>query len=70
MESLGVLVSDPGVTWTKAEKAKVWAWLQDLETVRLSDISEVPVQHLSHLLRGLRLIEAGAARLQQPIAAP
>ena len=64
VESLGLLLAEPDVTWTNAEQAKVCAWLRDLETARLAAVDAVPVQHLAHLLRGLTLIEANATRLQ------
>jgi len=64
VESLSLLLADPDVTRTTAEKTKVCTWLRDLEAVRLADIDEAPVQHLAHLLRGLAQIEANAARLQ------
>jgi hypothetical protein len=64
VESLGLLLAEPGVTWTKAERAKVCSWLRDLETVRLAEIDDAPVQHLAHLRRGLAQIHANAARLE------
>ena len=64
VESVGFLLADPDILWTTAEKKKVRAWLRDLEAVRLSEIDDVPVQHLAHLLHGLRLIDSNAGRLQ------
>ena len=64
VESLSFLLAEPGIAWTKAEKEKVRAWLEDLETVRLVDVRQAPVQHLAHLTRGLERIEANADRLQ------
>lgn len=64
VESLGFLLAEPGIRWTKTEKEKVLAWLRDLETVRLVEIDKAPLQHLAHLLRGLRRIEANADRLR------
>jgi len=63
VESLGFLLAEPGVSWTKPEQAKVCAWIRDLETVRLTQLGEAPVQHLAHLRRGLAKIEANAARM-------
>ena len=64
VESLGFLLADQDVNWTTAEKIKIRAWLRDLEMNRLAEIDDAPVQHLAHLLRGLRRIEANADRLQ------
>ncbi|MFP8875120.1 MAG: hypothetical protein VCB42_11500, partial [Myxococcota bacterium] len=63
-ESLGLLLAEPAVQWSPAEKAQVRAWLAELETVRLAEIDDVPLQHLAHLRRGLFLIETHAERLQ------
>jgi hypothetical protein len=63
VESLGFLLAESDVAWSKAEKAKVLEWLRELETVRFREIDGVPVQHLSHLLLGLRSVESNAARL-------
>lgn len=63
-ESLGLLLSEPAVDWSPAEKAQVRAWLTELETVQLVELDEVPLQHLAHLRRGLFLIDAHADRLQ------
>jgi hypothetical protein len=63
-ESLGLLLAEPGITWTPSDERKVRAWLQELEEVRLAEIGEVPPQHLAHLVRGLALIEANADRLE------
>lgn len=64
VESLGFLLAEPDISWTKAEKEKVRMWLHDVATVRLTEISDVPLQHLAHLHRGLTRIEANADRLQ------
>jgi hypothetical protein len=64
VDSLGFLVADPNVTWTKPEKTQVRAWLGDLETSRQIRINTAPMQHLAHLLRGLERIVAHAERLQ------
>jgi len=64
VESLGLLLAEPGVSWTKADKTKVCAWLRDLETARLAEVDAVPVQHLAHLVSGLTQIEANKDRLQ------
>ena len=64
VESLGFLLAEPAVTWTRIEKRKVREWLRDLETVRLIEIDNAPVEHLAHLLPGLVRIEANAARLR------
>jgi len=36
VESLGVLLAEPDVTWTKPEQAKLCAWIQDIEANRLT----------------------------------
>lgn len=64
VESLGFLLAEPDVSWTQAEKSRVRAWLRSLERDGLAEIDEVPVQHLAHLLRGLRRVEANANRLR------
>ena len=64
VESLGLLLAEPGVSWTNADKTKVCAWLRDLETARLAEVDAVPVQHLAHLVSGLTQIEANKDRLQ------
>jgi hypothetical protein len=58
VESLGTLLAEPGVTFTVAEMMTVRRWLRELETNWLTDIGEVPLEHLTHLRRGLARIEA------------
>ena len=58
------LMADPAVTWTPSDETRVRAWLQDLEMVRLVELDTAPVQHVTHLLRGLKRIEANAGRLR------
>ena len=62
VDSLGVLMAEPDVTWTSEEEARVRAWLRDVEAVRLAGIDDVPVRHLTHLVRGLVRIEENAGR--------
>ncbi|MGH0034163.1 MAG: hypothetical protein ACQGVK_03960 [Myxococcota bacterium] len=62
-ESLGLLLAEPDLEWSEDERRRVRGWLEDLETRRLRDVEAVPVQHLSHLVRGLRLVEEHADKL-------
>jgi hypothetical protein len=64
VESLGLLLSGPDIAWSDDEKQQVRDWLEDLETNRLREVEGLPVRHLAHLVRGLRLVEENAARLQ------
>jgi hypothetical protein len=63
-ESLGHLLSEPGVTWTATERGRVCTWIRAVETVHMSDIGSTPAQHLAHMLRGLRMIEEHTSRLR------
>jgi hypothetical protein len=64
VESLGLLLTEPNIAWSDDEKRQVRDWLDDLETKRLREVEGLPVRHLAHLARGLRLVEENAARLQ------
>jgi hypothetical protein len=64
VESVGFLLAEPDIVWSKTEKTKIRRWLRDRGRVLLDGVDEAPVQHLAHLLRGLARIEANAARLQ------
>ena len=61
-ESLGLLLADPRTRWSADERDRVRAWLARLEE-RFPALEPVPARRLSHLLRGLRLIEEHADRL-------
>jgi hypothetical protein len=65
-ESLGFLVSDPRVTWSPDERVRVQAWLRDLDERRFRDLGAVEARHLTHLLRGLRMLGAHPSRLALP----
>jgi hypothetical protein len=64
VESLGLLVADPNVTWQPSEKQQVRDWLRKLEQDRFHDLEVVRLAHLTHLLKGLRQIEENRARLE------
>lgn len=63
-ESLGLLVADPAVDWSEAERRQARAWLDGLEARGFDDLEAVPIQHLTHLLSGLRAVAAHAERLR------
>jgi hypothetical protein len=63
VESLGLLLENPHVTWQPDEGKQVMGWLRKLERDRFHDLDAVPIQHLSHLLKGLRLVGESRARL-------
>jgi hypothetical protein len=63
-ESLGLLLADPRVGWRPEERERVTIWLGELERDRMPDLDAVPLQELSHLLRGLRLVDEHRARLE------
>lgn len=52
-ESLGLLLEEPRLDWRPSDRERVRAWLGDLDE-RFVDLDTVPVNRLSHLLRGLR----------------
>jgi hypothetical protein len=62
-ESLGLLLADPRTRWSAAERSQVRAWLRRLDT-RFAALEAVESRHLSHLLRGLRLVREHADRLR------
>jgi hypothetical protein len=64
VESLGLLVADPDVAWRPDEKRRVTGWLRRLERDRFDDLEPVRLQHLTHLLKGLRLIAEHRTRLE------
>jgi hypothetical protein len=64
VESLGLLVADAGVSWRPDEKQRVTEWLRRLERDRFDDLEPVRLQHLTHLLKGLRLIAEHRTRLE------
>ena len=63
VESLGLLLDDPATTWEPDERRRVVAWLSTLEQDRFRDLGPVPIQHLSHVLKGLRLVQKNQDRL-------
>ncbi len=62
-DSLGRLISDDRIHWSPEDAEIVRGWLTSLESTHRSAFEDAPVEHLSHLVRGLRRIEANAARL-------
>lgn len=62
-EALGLLLGQPGLDWSDADRRRVRAWLAGLEANGFEPIEAVPVQHLAHLVRGLRKVEANRSRL-------
>jgi hypothetical protein len=66
VQSLGRLVADGSVTWTTEEKRRVRAWLASLDGERYANLQAVPIQHLTHLLVGLRDISRNREKLQEP----
>jgi hypothetical protein len=64
VESLGVLLADPRIHWRGDEKRRLTTWLRRLERDRIRELDHLPLQHQSHLLRGLRLIAAHRDRLE------
>lgn len=63
VESLGHLVADRRVSWSSQEKQQVRSWLHELECDHFRDLGEVELQHLTHLLKGLRMIAQNGSRL-------
>lgn len=62
-ESLGRLVADPRVGWSPPERAQARAWLAWLEAERFRDLASEEWYELTHLLLGLRLVDAHRERL-------
>lgn len=62
-ESLGLLVADPRVHWSDADRRRVRDWLAWLEQTQFRSPERVPPRELAHLLRGLRLVGANEASL-------
>jgi hypothetical protein len=62
-ESLGLLLREPSVQWSTSERRQVRTWLRDLEAGGYFG-PETPINYVAHLLRGLRLIDDGAGKLQ------
>ncbi|MCP3984537.1 MAG: hypothetical protein GY723_09105 [bacterium] len=69
-ESLGLLLDDAHVTWQPEEKKQVKDWLRKLERDHFHDLDAVPLQHLSHLLKGLRGIRENRTRLDDHAGQP
>ena len=57
VESLGRLLANADIRWTKDQRRQVATWLGTLEDERFEALTNVPVQELCHLLLGLRLVE-------------
>jgi hypothetical protein len=64
VQSLGRLVADPRVSWQPDEKRRVKGWLRKLEREHFQDLEAARLEHLAHLLKGLRLIGENEARLE------
>jgi hypothetical protein len=64
VESLGLLVADPNITWQPSEKQRVSDWLRKREQDRFHDLEAVRLPHLAHLLKGLRQIGENRTRLE------
>jgi hypothetical protein len=64
VDSLGHLLSAPGVLWEPAERLAVRAWLADLETRRFARLEGLEPDELCHLLRGLRTLAERRAALE------
>lgn len=62
-ESLGWLLADSHVSWNAAEASQVLRWLRQLEETRFRDLAAAEGTHLTHLLRGLRLVRSNRDRL-------
>jgi len=66
VEALGRLATAPGVAWSAADRHRAEAWLARLSAERFGeDLDRVPVQHLAHLLAGLRAIDEAWAPAQK-----
>ena len=62
-ESLGYLLTAPGLVWSDADKQRARQWLRELEEKYFPDAPE-DVEPLSHLGRGLRLVRDHRAVLE------
>jgi len=62
-ESLGLLTANPEIRWSPEERQNVDAWLDALDRGPFHELDGIPLQHLCHLLRGLRLVAASWGRL-------
>jgi hypothetical protein len=63
VESLGRLLQDPHVRWTRAERKQVREWLADLERRWLQPIEALSPYQLAHLLRGLQWVDEFRGKL-------
>lgn len=63
-ESLGRLLATPDIAWQPDEKRWVRAWLAALELEHFRELDGIPLQHLSHLLLGLRLTAENGEKLE------
>ncbi|HKJ25752.1 MAG TPA: hypothetical protein VKB65_13075 [Myxococcota bacterium] len=63
-ESLGVLVADPRVHWSDADRERVREWLAWLEANEFRAPADVAPRELAHLLRGLRLVRTNEGHLR------
>jgi hypothetical protein len=62
-ESLGHMLTAPGLVWSGGDKERAKAWLRELEDRYFEDAPE-EVEPLSHLGRGLRLVRDHRAVLE------
>ena len=62
-ESLGHLLTAPGLAWSAADKERAKHWLRELEELHFPDAPD-EVEPLSHLGRGLRLVREHRAVLE------
>ncbi len=62
-ESLGYLLTAPGLAWGEAEQERVKSWLRELEEKHFPDAPD-EVEPLSHLGKGLRLVRDQRAVLE------
>ncbi|HVN37105.1 MAG TPA: hypothetical protein VMW19_02900 [Myxococcota bacterium] len=57
VESLGRLLANADIRWTRRQRRRVATWLATLEDERFETLTNLPLQELCHLLLGLRLVE-------------
>jgi hypothetical protein len=65
VQSLGRLLADPSVVWGPDEVRRVRGWLAALDGERFADLGPIPLQHLAHLVAGLRDVSQNRAKLSQ-----
>jgi len=64
VESLGLLLAEPSLSWTSDERSRVRAWLAGLEAGTFADVSAISLNRLAHVARGLALVSRHRARLE------